>query len=285
MLKRGDKGPDVVALQDKLIQLGYPLPRWGADGDLGQETIDAFALFMHAHGAEADINPDRFEDEELAMIDRALAAEHVPGSYGFDYVDLRTQSNRKNDHGPRSWKEITAIVLHQTACELAQNPTRMLNVGAHYVVAGLNSGRTVYHLHDEDRVIWHANAFNQRAVGIEVNGLYAGEEGNLATVWDDPSTKKRETPSRWSETTVPVTMDLCRSICERVRAHGGRVKFILPHRQASKDRENDPGSRLWKEVGVELQRELGLSDGGIGFTAGGFPIPEIWDARCKGIHY
>ena len=40
-LKKGSKGTDVKALQEFLLQLGYSLPRYGADGDLGAETETA----------------------------------------------------------------------------------------------------------------------------------------------------------------------------------------------------------------------------------------------------
>ena len=45
MLKRGDKGKEVRDLQEKLLQLGYELPKFGADGDYGNETESAISEF------------------------------------------------------------------------------------------------------------------------------------------------------------------------------------------------------------------------------------------------
>jgi lysozyme len=45
MLKRGDRGPQVLHLQRHLQRLGYTLPRFGADGSLGTETLQAVRLF------------------------------------------------------------------------------------------------------------------------------------------------------------------------------------------------------------------------------------------------
>ena len=45
-LKRGNKGPLVTELQNDLLQLGYQLPRFGADGDFGAETQAALLLFQ-----------------------------------------------------------------------------------------------------------------------------------------------------------------------------------------------------------------------------------------------
>jgi peptidoglycan hydrolase-like protein with peptidoglycan-binding domain len=45
MLKQGDKGKEVIKLQESLLKLGYELPKFGADGDLGSETVSAVASF------------------------------------------------------------------------------------------------------------------------------------------------------------------------------------------------------------------------------------------------
>lgn len=53
-LKRGSKGEYVTLLQTKLIQQGYSLPKWGADGSYGAETENAVKAFQRDHG----LNPD-----------------------------------------------------------------------------------------------------------------------------------------------------------------------------------------------------------------------------------
>lgn len=47
-LRKGSKGADVVTLQKKLMALGYPLPKYGADGDFGNETYIAVKAFQRA---------------------------------------------------------------------------------------------------------------------------------------------------------------------------------------------------------------------------------------------
>ena len=37
-MKFGDRGEEVRRLQLRLVELGFALPRWGADGALGKET-------------------------------------------------------------------------------------------------------------------------------------------------------------------------------------------------------------------------------------------------------
>ena len=53
-LRKGSRGADVRALQELLMKLGYPLPRWGADGVFGEETAEALAAFQKQAGLRAD---------------------------------------------------------------------------------------------------------------------------------------------------------------------------------------------------------------------------------------
>ena len=49
-LQPGDRGPMVRLLQTQLLRLGYPLPRFGADGIYGRETAAALRAFQHVAG-------------------------------------------------------------------------------------------------------------------------------------------------------------------------------------------------------------------------------------------
>ena len=53
-LKKGNKGEYVKLLQTKLMEHGYSLPRYGADGDFGNETLSAVKAFQKDHGLTAD---------------------------------------------------------------------------------------------------------------------------------------------------------------------------------------------------------------------------------------
>ena len=53
-LRRGSKGEYVQLLQAKLLQLGYSLPRYGADGSYGSETINAVINFQRDNGLDGD---------------------------------------------------------------------------------------------------------------------------------------------------------------------------------------------------------------------------------------
>jgi len=53
-LKKGAKGTDVKALQEFLMQLGYALPRYGADGEFGTETEAALKKLQAKAGIKQD---------------------------------------------------------------------------------------------------------------------------------------------------------------------------------------------------------------------------------------
>ena len=53
-LRKGDKGEDVRVLQNKLLALGYGLPKYGADGSYGAETTAAVKAFQTDKGLVVD---------------------------------------------------------------------------------------------------------------------------------------------------------------------------------------------------------------------------------------
>ena len=76
LLKNGCEGTDVAELQGMLIQLGFDLGSWGADGDFGDATEAAVEKFQAAHGLAADgiVGPVTLEALEaaLAELDKPL---------------------------------------------------------------------------------------------------------------------------------------------------------------------------------------------------------------------
>ena len=53
-IKKGSKGQYVSELQNDLLQLGYQLPQFGADGSFGKETQKALMEFQKDNGLTAD---------------------------------------------------------------------------------------------------------------------------------------------------------------------------------------------------------------------------------------
>ena len=182
----------------------------------------------------------------------------------------------------RKWREVTGICLHQTACMLGERPQRYDSVGAHVCIT--RSGKVIW-LHDFNRRVVHGNGWNNQTVGIEIDGLYAGIQGDQKTVWDDPSTPHREVGMELTGEAMLAARQAIRWICDEVKRNGGQVKVLVAHRQSSLNRRNDPGSAIWQAVALPMHEELGLGDGGLGFKLGGYAIPEAWNSKYVGVKY
>lgn len=278
ILLPGSTAPDVVRLQRALIGLGYALPRYGVDGVLGDETLYALGLALSAHRRQIAEAPCEVTAEDLALV-LDLAARRSPQPA---VEDVRSVASRKVVTGRRSWGEITGMCLHQTACILGERPARWASIGAH---VGVTRGGKIIWMHDFDEIVIHANRFNASTVGIEMDGMYAGVEGDDRTFWRPPSDPNRR-PQVPTPELIESAKSVVRWIVDEVARHGGRVTHLVAHRQASKDRQSDPGSALWQAVALPLLAELGLTDGGPGYRVGsGLAIPEAWDPARKGVAY
>ena len=69
ILRKGSTGPEVKSLQKKLLQIGYYLGSYGADGDYGEATVTAVRKFQkdNSLAVDGEAGPDT-----LAKIDKVL---------------------------------------------------------------------------------------------------------------------------------------------------------------------------------------------------------------------
>lgn len=265
-----------LEIQRRLIALGYTLPRFGADGAMGDETRAALARFCQDRG----LPPlDGRQAVPSAVID-ALIGEVVQGGP----LDVTTEHSGEQwrPRALRPWSSITGITLHQTAVVFGEKPQRWYTLNAHL---GVTRGGRSFLICPLDRVVWHGNGLNGTDVGVELDGYYEGIEGQRRTFWTPPQDPGR-VPLITTPEQIEATRQLLRWICAEVERRGGKVRYIHAHRQSSPERQSDPGSRIWSEVGLWAQRELGLSDGGRDFcVTNGLKIPEAWDPSRVGIKY
>lgn len=212
------------------------------------------------------------------------SAERVPhDEYTASLFDRREHAAPKYPTSARPWSKVTGICLHQTACHMGERLERYNTIGAHFVVT--RSGKVLW-MHGLERLVVHGNGWNNQTVGIEIDGLYAGIEGDQRTVWNNPDTQHREMGMEVTVEAMESARQLVRWIVAEVALRGGKLTKLVAHRQSSDSRRNDPGSAIWKAVALPLHAELGLSDGGVGFKIGsGYAIPSEWDPRCTGIKY
>lgn len=251
-------------------------------GKLGPVDIALLAAFyQERNGLVVDGKPGK---STLEHLDKAKPSTVPAGLYlPPGLVDLRVRASKDKVYGRRTWENTTGITLHQTACVLGEREERWLNVGCH---VGITRAGKILWLHDFDDLVVHGNGFNSQCVGFEIDGLYAGVDGDPKTVWDNPETAAHEQGMTPTPVQLEAVKHACRWVAHEVAHKGGKLKALVAHRQASDTRRNDPGSAIWKAVALPMMDELALSDGGVGFKIGdGYAIPEAWDPSRIGIRY
>jgi peptidoglycan hydrolase-like protein with peptidoglycan-binding domain len=285
-LRRGDHGAEVLQLQHNLIALGYPLPRFGPDGDLGDETLLAMAALLRKH-QRADLDINVISEDELQLVGELVAqlgAAPPAGPEGVEYHDRRAFASQHLFLGHRLWGEVKAITMHHTACILGERVARWDVIGTHF---GITRGDTpgerskVIQVHPLNNAVVHDH-LNSRTVGIEHDGWYAGVIARPETLWQ-PRNEPKRTPMLPTEGMIFSSRATIQWICSEVARNGGRVEFLFAHRQTNEDRQADPGEAIWESIAMPAMKECGLKHGDkLDFKVlSGRAICREWDERCS----
>jgi hypothetical protein len=281
-MKLGSRGQAVKAVQDRLLARGLPLPKWGADGDLGWETWPALMFFAQSLGIEWE-DAESGEGNVPPPVLAALRGDTptgggspLPTNEVSEVVDRRhTHPLLKGRPTPRKPSRVTGIVLHQTATKLGDRPSRYDNVACHLAVT---PNGTVVYVNDVLAYVWHAHGGNSFTIGIEIDGRFEGVEGNIRTLWGHTKGVK---PTPFREAQVLAARRAVRLAVEYGRAAGCDVTKLYAHRQFSNQRVSDPGSAIWSRIAVWARDELGLETP-LSYTKDtGKPISTEWDPLGK----
>lgn len=257
------RGFEVEELQTALLDHGFALPKYGADGHLGNETWTKLESFAGVDDLDTDQVVPHLVLKKL-FTDFAEGCTLPPGF-------VQVQGDPRDVHGMRQWSDLTTIVLHQTGCWMSDNPERFRTMNAHIGILA-DHETPIVQVQDLLAYMHHANKANKFSVGIEINGLFPGRVVDYRT--------KTHTGLGPSASQVRDARLAVQYVCDIVRSKGGQVQHIIPHRCVNPTRRSDPGEVAWKQIGVWAQQELGLTDGGPGWKMRkGRPIPVDWDAR------
>lgn len=134
-LHLGDTGEDVKALQKDLIELGYDLGSWGADGDFGAATDKAVRNFQSEHKLDVDgwVGANTYKAIEAALIEkRKSAPEARPFKVG-DEVRLKPGAKYTSGKTPQSWVYKSKLYVR----ELQANNTVVISTLASGAVTGI----------------------------------------------------------------------------------------------------------------------------------------------------
>lgn len=287
-----DQSENVRRLQQALEARGYALPRYGADGDFGNETAIALRAFADKSGFTWRTSQPVPE----ALLDALGCGElpdDEPGIIRLPELDVPLFDLRDKQRNPhpkskisrgktvvRSPAAITSIVLHQTAVPFGPASAsdqrlaeRSLNVACHAMA--FRRGFVTLPC-DPLWYVHHADRLNATSLGLEVEGNYPGLIGRkVRTGVETPLT----------EATVRAARAGIKLLLEIARRIGCDIKYIYAHRQADIWRTADPGEELWQRVALEYAvRELGLKTlpsktfaHPKGSARDGVPIPIEWD--------
>lgn len=282
-LRKGSTGPRVVALQRALQRAGFPLPRFGADGDLGFETLDAAEAF--AGDDTVDNTPgDTIPLDLEARILAAPAATYANATGGGlvelkpGFIDARRYYTGVSYPNRNPWTSIDTICLHQMAVDGRGGWERWRKLAIHVVVP--RSGVSAL-TNSIDRRVPHGHGWNSRSVGFEVEGHFAGVVGKDSTHWTPKgATGSRLIPQEPTATQVAGALNAIAWCVEEVARNGGRIKYVGAHRQSYGRKTSDPGQLIWQLVALPAMKAHGLT------TAPtlshpkfpGRPIPREWDA-------
>jgi hypothetical protein len=280
MIQKGDTGAIVKALQESLISLGYPLPRWGADGWWGGESETALKSWADPRNVDVfPIIPD-------AVIEQVMAEDRTIQKRLVDYhiFDIRRETDPSVVHGRNPIDRIDTICLHQMACKDSSDLgwKRWRSLPVHWLITEGENSRA-YLLHDFNAVTWHGHGWNYRSVGLEIEGYFSGIGTDPKYFWSPEGYDWN--PMTPTEQQLEAAKNAIRMSVAAVEAAGGRIKYIAAHRQsAPHTRTSDPGELLWRGVALPMMEELGLEQAPT--LRGGEPIPEAWDEeRNPGVSY
>jgi hypothetical protein len=127
LLRVGDSGPAVVKIQQALIDAGFPLPRFGADGDFGAETKAAVQNYQRAHGLAVDgiIGPTTMGslDAQFASTPPAPSSNKDGFWYTVKSGDWLDGIAKRN--GLLSWKDIYYHEKNKAHREKRKDPNKL----------------------------------------------------------------------------------------------------------------------------------------------------------------
>ena len=187
----------------------------------------------------------------------------------------------------RNPADIDMVVVHQTAVEFGPRRVhlrqfkgnrelaiahRALDVACHVLTFEdyfcLANELTTY--------VNHANRFNARSLGLEIEGLYPG-------IHAQPTWRKMTTLTNNRVRTARLGL---REMVNRGRKQGMPLKLITAHRQSNVNRRSDPGEEIWQRVVLDYGvPKLGLVTAPALTVGRGRPIPSVWQAQDLSIAY
>lgn len=316
-MRFGDRGPEVERLQGKLLRLGYELPRYGADGHLGDETWDALRQYAQDRrlgwaprvpsvvADDLTLGATPIEVPRLRPSDdvdlSAVRFVHIEDQAPNPHPKSRTRGGKTVRRNPQA---IHGITLHQMAVELKATQYFLNKAGGDPDLAwalraqlgprggggGVAAPVCVY---DDlvacttplDWYMYAANRLNGSTVSIEVSGRFSGllDNPNTAPREDLQTTWGTQPPMELTPARIRAGRAAIRYVVAQGRKEGMPIRYIYAHRQSNGKKPGDPGEGLWRALVVDYAvPALGLIPRHTFTVDAGRPIPREWDPKGVG---
>lgn len=301
-MKFGDRGHDVHEMQESLIEHGFDLPRYGADGGYGNETQAVLNAFEKARGlpltskgsevAGATLDAmgwDAPEDGDAPDApDPTITDVKLYDLRGEPWEERLARKFKLSGGRPvvRDPSQVTGITIHQTAAPYGVADYQIQAEGGDRQLAlAKRSLRVACHVmaYREGFITWvnelahyvyHGNGFNAFELGIEIDGRFPGLKGGKT--WNGkPATEVTDTLVLAARAGIEL-------LVIEGRKAGMPIEYIHAHRQSSATRRDDPGEELWQRVVLDFAVPvLGLVTEPArtlkGRNGDGRPVPKEWD--------
>jgi len=272
LLKSGDNNKRVRSVQETILAIDpSALPRYGADSDLGKESLGAIARLLKTPSIERAGLVDHQDQQRLLDL---VGVSVIPPK---GYIDNRKIANVLQRKHIRSPTATFDFVYHQADCEMGEKPSRFVDSSAHFFVT---SGGLIIQLHDLEWLTHHAHALNETTIGIEIEGAFLGVEGDLKT-WAPYHTKAGTMPQRLTQAAIDAATRLVLWTKAYLEKRGGRLRSFYAHRQGSNTRDRDPGSAIWQFIVLPIAELAGCTVPFSAVFGKGKTIPGVWDKRSK----
>lgn len=247
----------------------FALPKFGLDGDLGNETLNALANVLSDPGIKKldTIN----HNTQQKLLDLFSVFVDSPK----ELIDNRKIANDERRQHLRSPRQTFDIVWHQTDCEMGEKPSRYVDSTAHFFVT---SQGKIIQLHDIEWLTHHAHALNENTIGLEIEGMFLGVEGDLKT-WPKYHSVAGRKPQGLTKEQIEACFVLVQYLKDYIEKRGGSLGVFYAHRQGSNTRDRDPGSLIWKEIVLPIAERFKIEVPFAKVFGKGKPIPSEWDGR------
>lgn len=269
-------GPAVVRVQEMLDTLGFD--GGPNDGVYGPMTDRMVANFQEKYRLRVDgiCGPKTWAaiisatDEKAKAENSFIEPDYITTDIGH-LVDRRDLHPRPKLYKcKRPWSQIVGVTLHQTGCNMPQNPAGWDRLNAHI---GITQEGVAILVNDPTDFIWHAQGLSKNTIGIEIEGNYYGIDGDERTLW-----KGGGGPHHLNPEMLKALEDVRMWLVEQFAFHGSRLQYLYAHRQSAKSRIGDPGEEIWKSVALPWsEKTKGLGTYPVNKVGTGRQIPKEWD--------